>query len=48
VEKALAWLASPELDPPPDDLLQLNQMEWFLLQKMLDSLLLEKELSPMQ
>jgi hypothetical protein len=48
VEKALAWLASPELDPPPDDLLQLNQMEWFLLQKMLDSLLLEKELSPVQ
>ena len=45
VESALAWLASPELNPP-QDLKHLHEMEWFLLQRMLDSLLMEKDLSP--
>ena len=48
VEKALAWLASPLPEPPPQDLRELNELEWFLLRRMLDSLLLEKEQSPMQ
>ena len=45
VEDALAWLASPELSPP-QDLKHLHEMEWFLLQRMLDSLLQEKYHSP--
>ena len=48
VEQALAWLASPLLEPPPQELEHLNQMEWFLLHRMLDSLLLEKQDSPVQ
>ena len=48
VEQALAWLASPLLEPPPQELGHLNQMEWFLLHRMLDSLLLEKQDSPVQ
>jgi hypothetical protein len=43
VEKALAWLASPSPEPPPKDLQELNELEWFLLRRMLDSLLSEKE-----
>ena len=45
VEEALAWLASPEPNPP-QDLKQLHEMEWFLLSRMLDSLLQEKHQSP--
>jgi hypothetical protein len=48
VEQALAWLASPIQEPPPQNLEHHNQMEWFLLQRMLDSLLLEKQHSPVQ
>ena len=48
VEKALAWLASPVNSPPPEDLQELNELEWFLLRRMLDNLLLEKEQSPVQ
>lgn len=48
VEQALAWLANPLPEPPPQDLEHLNQMEWFLLQRMLDSLLQEKRENPLQ
>jgi hypothetical protein len=48
VERALAWLASPLPEPPPEDLQELNELEWFLLRRMLDSLLHEKESSPVQ
>jgi hypothetical protein len=48
VEQALQWLASPVQDPPPKGLEKLNQLEWFLLQRMLDSLLAEKENAPLQ
>jgi hypothetical protein len=43
VEKALAWLASPVLEPPPQELEQLSQVEWYLLNQLLQSLLLEKQ-----
>jgi hypothetical protein len=45
VEKALKWLASPELDGPPEELVALSQVEWYLLDRMLQELLLEKQLS---
>jgi len=48
VERALAWLASPLPEPPPEDLQELNELEWFLLRRMLDSLLHEKEQNPVQ
>jgi hypothetical protein len=48
VEQALAWLHSPLQEPPPRDLNHLNEMEWFLLDRMLHSLLLEKNLQPLQ
>ena len=48
VELALKWLDSPIKSPPPQELEHLNQMEWFLLQRMLDSLLSEKKASPLQ
>ena len=37
VEKALAWLASPVQEPPPQELESLNQAEWYLLDRMLRS-----------
>ncbi len=43
VEKAFQWLESPLPSPPPEDLEQLNQLEWFLLKRMLDNLLEEKQ-----
>ena len=43
VEKALAWLASPVQEAPPDELLDLNQMEWFLLDRMLQTLIQERD-----
>ena len=48
VEQALQWLADPLPSAPPEGLESLNQLEWFLLRRMLDSLLLEKENSPVQ
>jgi hypothetical protein len=48
VELALSWLASPIQEPPPQELEHLNQMEWFLLQRMLDSLQLEQKHNPVQ
>ena len=46
VEQALLWLTQPELEPP-EELRHLNEMEWFLLSRMLESLMLEKHLSPL-
>jgi hypothetical protein len=43
VELALAWLASPVQEAPPDELLDLNQMEWFLLDRMLQTLIQERD-----
>ena len=48
VEKALAWLASPVQEPPPEELESLNQAEWYLLDRMLESLLKEKASQPLQ
>ena len=45
VEKALAWLNSPVQNSPPEELLELTQVEWFLLDRLLQELLLEKEYS---
>ena len=43
VEKALRWLDSPVQSPPPEELESLSQVEWYLLDRMLQELLLEKE-----
>ena len=48
LEQALKWLDSPVQDAPPEELESLSQMEWFLLDRMLQGLLQEKELSPLQ
>jgi hypothetical protein len=47
VEQAFQWLSNPLPSPPPKEF-NLNQMEWFLLSRMLQSLLEEKEQSPLQ
>jgi hypothetical protein len=46
VEKALEWLASPIVESPPEDLLELTQAEWFLLDRMLSQLMQEKDNGP--
>ena len=48
LEQAFLWLASPEQLPPPRELQELSQMEWFLVQKMLEGLQQEKEMYPLQ
>jgi hypothetical protein len=48
VEQAFQWLADPLPSPPPKELEPLSQHEWFLLARMLDSLLKEKESVPLQ
>jgi hypothetical protein len=45
VEKALEGLACPVVSPPPKELSNLNELEWFLLSKMLSKLLEERESS---
>ena len=47
VEQAFQWLADPLPSPPPKEF-NLNQMEWFLLSRMLQGLLEEKEQSQLQ
>jgi hypothetical protein len=47
VEQAFQWLADPLPSAPPKEL-DLNQMEWFLLSRMLQGLLEEKEQSQLQ
>ena len=48
LEQAFQWLASPVAEPPPKELETLKQQEWFLLSKMLENLLDEKDNSPLQ
>ena len=49
VELALEYLVEPPpLTPPPQELEHLQEMEWFLLSRMLDSLMQEKEHHPLQ
>jgi hypothetical protein len=49
IEQALTYLHQDVLlYPPPQELKHLNEMEWFLLDRMLESLLKEKEDSPLQ
>lgn len=48
LEQALAWLDSPVQCPPPEGLESLNQVEWFLLDRMLQGLLWEREHNPLQ
>jgi hypothetical protein len=46
LESALAWLDSPLVESPPEGLLELTQMEWFLLDRLLQQLMREKYHSP--
>ena len=46
LEQALAWLASPVQTYPPKGLEGLNQVEWYLLDNLLQNLLLERDHSP--
>jgi hypothetical protein len=48
VEEALRFLSSPVHQSLPSDLKELNQLEWFLLSRMLERLLEEKEQNPVQ
>jgi hypothetical protein len=48
VEQAFKHLSQPIQEAPPEPLNQLNEMEWFLLGRMLNSLLLEKDSKPLQ
>ena len=48
VERALAWLANPKPSPVPQELKELSQVEWFLLNHLLENLLEEKERSRVQ
>jgi hypothetical protein len=48
IELAFNYLTKPLKESPPDELSKLNEMEWFLLSRMLDSLLSEKMNSPLQ
>jgi hypothetical protein len=49
LERALRYLHNqPTSFPPPQELEKLNEMEWFLLDRMLQALLKEKEQSPLQ
>ena len=48
VEQAFQWLDSPVQTSPPQDLESLTQVEWFLLDRMLQGLLAEKEQNRVQ
>ena len=43
IEQALQWLDNPLECPPPPELESLNQLDWFLLDKLLQQLQLERE-----
>ena len=42
IEQALEWLDSPVESPPPEGLEALSQVEWYLLDKLLQELWREK------
>jgi hypothetical protein len=46
IEQALQWLDSPTLEPPPEELRTLNELEWMFLDRMLRGLQLEKRANP--
>ena len=46
MEQAFQWLESPMKQAPPQELQRLNEVEWMLLERMLQGLLVEKEHSP--
>ena len=46
VEQALAYLANPVSKPLPEPLSKLNPAEWYLLERLLATLLEEKDSSP--
>ena len=49
VEQALEYLADPvQIYPPPQELKELQPMEWFLLERMLQHLMLERKGQPLQ
>ena len=48
IEQAFQWLSDPIKLRPPQELRELSQVEWFLLERMLHGLLLEKEQNPVQ
>ena len=48
VEQAFQWLNNPVQSYPPKDLENLTDLEWFLLDRMLYTLLQEKEYSKLQ
>jgi hypothetical protein len=48
VELAFQHLVKPIQEAPPSELSNLNEMEWFLLGRMLDQIFLEKESQPLQ
>jgi hypothetical protein len=47
VEQALEWLHSPTKARPPQELLDLNPVEWYLLEQMLGQIWLEQSSSPL-
>ena len=48
VEQAFQWLDSPVQSYPPEELKSLSEVEWFLLERMLQGLLAEKEQNRVQ
>ena len=48
VEQALAYLADPKEEYPPEELQHLHPLEWSLLNNLLNKLEWEKEHSPLQ
>ena len=48
VEQAFQWLDSQVKSSPPQALKELNQLEWFLLDRMLQQLKQEQQNSPRQ
>ena len=45
LELAMSWLDSPVLSPPPEELENLTQVEWYLLDSLYQRLLREKQAS---
>ena len=46
MEQAFQWLESPMKQAPPQELQRLNEVEWLLLERMLQGLLMEKNCNP--
>jgi hypothetical protein len=48
LEKAWKWLDGPLMEPPPKELRSLSQIQWFLLDSLLQQTLEEKAYSRVQ